>query len=299
LSQRADFFEVEVGLETTLKRPIINTRDEPHADPERYRRLHVIVGDANLSDTATYLKMGTTALVLALLEAGRLSDLDLWPQSPVREMHAVSHDTNLGHLVELADGRRMTAMDIQRVLLDRAHSFCTDPDPVTRDVLEQWGSVLDDLAKDPLICADRVDWVAKGTLLDGFRRRESLDWSSPRLQLIDLQYSDLRPDRGLAAKLEQKGRLVRMFDDSTVTDAITCPPTDTRAYFRGECIRRFPESVAAASWDSLVFDLPGRESLLRVPMIDPLRGTHEHVHELLEGSADAEALVGSLMRDSR
>jgi hypothetical protein len=92
---------------------------------------------------------------------------------------------------------------------------------------------------------------------------------------------------------------VRMFDDSTVTDAITCPPTDTRAYFRGECIRRFPESVAAASWDSLVFDLPGRESLLRVPMIDPLRGTHEHVHELLEGSADAEALVGSLMRDSR
>ena len=299
LSQRADFFEVEVGLETTLKRPIINTRDEPHADPERYRRLHVIVGDANLSDTATYLKMGTTSLVLALLEAGALADLDLWPQNPVREMHAVSHDTGLGHRVTLRDGRRMTAIEMQREFLERASRFCPEADPQTRDVLEKWAIVLDDLQTDPLTCADRVDWVAKRTLLDGFRRRESLDWASPRLQLIDLQYSDLRPDRVFAAKLEQKGRLVRMFDDTTVQEAISSAPTDTRAYFRGECIRRFPESVAAASWDSLVFDLPGRESLLRVPMIDPLRGTHEHVHSLLEGSADAEALVGSLMRDSR
>jgi proteasome accessory factor A len=299
LSQRADFFEVEVGLETTLKRPIINTRDEPHADPERYRRLHVIVGDANMSDTATYLKMGTTSLVLALLEAGALNDLDLWPQNPVREMHQVSHDTQLAHLVTLADGRRMTALDIQREFHARATDFCVDPDAQTRDVLDKWSTIIDDLDRDPAVCADRIDWVAKRTLIDGFRHRESLDWSSPRLQLIDLQYSDLRPDKGLAAKLEQRGRLARMFDDVTVTDAITSAPTDTRAYFRGECIRRFPESVAAASWDSLVFDLPGREALLRVPMIDPLRGTHEHVHGLLEGSADAEALVGSLMRDSR
>lgn len=294
ISQRADFFEVEVGLETTLKRPIINTRDEPHADPEKYRRLHVIVGDANMSDVATFLKMGTTAIVLSLLESGVLTTTDLWPQNPVREMHKVSHDTSLEHRVTLASGRRLTALEMQMEFLKLAHQHCQMDDPATKEVLDEWTRVLADLRQDPDTCADRVDWVAKRTLLEGFRRRETLEWSSPRLQLIDLQYSDLRPGRGLAAKLEERGRMRRLFTDDQVRAAMTDPPRDTRAYFRGECIRRFPESIAAASWDSVVFDIPGRESLQRVPLLDPLRGTHEHVHALLESSADAERLLGSL-----
>ncbi len=298
ISQRADFFEVEVGLETTLKRPIINTRDEPHADPEQFRRLHVIVGDANLSDTATFLKMGTTALILAMLEAGQLDDLDLWPAHPVREMHAVSHDTTLGHRLVFANGRRATALEVQQELLARADVFAESSDPLTREVIEAWGAVLDDLAADPDRCADRVDWVAKLRLLEGFRERDGLAWDSPRLQLIDLQYADLRPQRGLAARLEGRGVLRRMFTDDEVARAMGCPPEDTRAYFRGECMRRFPGSIAAASWDSVVFDLPGRDALLRVPMPEPRRGTREHVGALLERSADAEALVAGLMRDA-
>jgi proteasome accessory factor PafA2 len=298
ISQRADFFEVEVGLETTLKRPIINTRDEPHADPELHRRLHVIVGDANMSDVATYLKMGTTALVLSMLEAGALEDLEFWPEAPVKEMHLVSHDTTLSHVLTLANGRRLTALEMQREFHARAVEFCTDPDAQTADVLTQWGSMLEDLAADPDACADRVDWIAKRSLLEGFRRREGLDWNAPRLQLIDLQYSDLRPDKGLATRLEQRGLLTRMFTDEDVQRAMHEPPNDTRAFFRGECLRRYPESVAAASWDSVVFDLPGRETLLRVPMLDPLRGTREHVQALLERSPDAESLVNSLMRNS-
>ena len=300
ISQRADFFEVEVGLETTLKRPIINTRDEPHADPERYRRLHVIVGDANLSDTATYLKLGTTALVLAMLEAGYLDDHDWWPIEPVREMHAVSHDTDLTHEMVLTGGRRRTALQMQMELCELAEAFCSPSmDGATRAVLDEWQRILGDLAHDPSKAADRVDWLAKRSLLEGFRRREGLEWGSSRLQLIDLQYSDLRPERGLAAKLEQKGRLVRLVDDDEVARAVTTPPLDTRAYFRGECLRRYPESVAAASWDSVVFDLPGRESLLRVPILEPLRGTAAAVGRLLDEAHDAESLVDGLLREAR
>ena len=300
ISQRADFFEVEVGLETTLKRPIINTRDEPHADPERYRRLHVIVGDANLSDTATFLKLGTTALVLAMLEAGRLEGHEWWPVEPVREMHAVSHDTDLTHELVLTGGRRRTALQLQMELYELAEAFCAPSmDPATREVLDQWQRVLVDLADDPSRAADRVDWLAKRNLLEGFRRREGLGWDSPRLQLIDLQYSDLRPERGLAAKLEERGRLVRIVSDEEVARAVSDPPRDTRAYFRGECLRRYPESVAAASWDSVVFDLPGRESLLRVPILEPLRGTADAVGALLDGAADATALVDGLLREPR
>ncbi len=298
ISQRADFFEVEVGLETTLKRPIINTRDEPHADPEMYRRLHVIVGDANMSDIATFLKMGTTAIVLSLLESGALADMDLWPQNPVREMHLVSHDTSLQHRVTLASGRRLTALEMQMELLERAYQHCPPDDPATEAVLDEWAQVLEDLQTDPQRAADRVDWVAKQSLMDGFRRREGLDWSSPRLQLIDLQYSDLRPGRGLAAKLEERGRMRRLVSEDEIQHAVVHAPRDTRAYFRGECIRRFPESIAAASWDSVVFDIPGRESLLRVPLLDPCRGTHGHVHALLESSPDAESLIRSLAAEA-
>lgn len=299
LSQRADFFEVEVGLETTLKRPIINTRDEPHADPERFRRLHVIVGDANLSDTATYLKMGTTSLVLAMIEAGFLNGSDWTPAQPVHEIHAVSHDPGLTHRVELRDGRHLTALEIQREYLESAVAFCEQErhgplDDMTRHVLGEWDRVLSALATDPSTLAGELDWVAKRTLMEGFVRRDGLAWDSPRLQLIDLQYADVRPERGLAARLEDRGMLTRMFSDAEVARAVDAAPEDTRAYFRGECIRRYPEAVAAASWDSVVFDVPGTESLMRVPTLEPTRGTRAHVEHVLDAAPNAAALIERL-----
>jgi proteasome accessory factor A len=302
LSQRADFFEVEVGLETTLKRPIINTRDEPHADPEKYRRLHVIVGDANLSEVATYLKMGTTSIILSMIEEGAFADCDLMPSDPVREMHRVSHDVSLSHRLLLNSGEELTALEIQYALLDRAEKFCAerpdhDADVMTRDVLNRWRLVLDQLSEDPQRAANSVDWVAKYSLMTGYIKRDSLTWDDPRLQLIDLQYSDLRPGKGLAHKLVAAGRLDRIVNEAEVLNAVEHPPTNTRAFFRGECMRRYPESVAAASWDSVVFDLDGHESLLRVPTLEPTRGTQEHVGALLDTCSSAEALVAALMAE--
>jgi proteasome accessory factor A len=303
LSQRADFFEVEVGLETTLKRPIINTRDEPHADPELYRRLHVIVGDANLSDTATYLKMGTTSIILSMIEEGAFAGRDWWPRKPVQDMHRVSHDTSLQHRLLLHDGRSLTALEIQYELLAAAREFCDRQahaplDEQTQHVLDEWGRVLDGLASDPSSLATEIDWIAKRTLMEGFVRRDGLSWDSPRLQLIDLQYADIRPDRGLAARLEDRGRLRRMFTDAEVESAAVTPPHDTRAYFRGECMRRYPESIAAASWDSVVFDVPQRESLMRVPTLEPRRGTKQHVQALLDSAPDVTALIAALSGES-
>ncbi len=302
LSQRADFFEVEVGLETTLKRPIINTRDEPHADPEKYRRLHVIVGDANLSDTATYLKMGTTAIVLSMIEDCFLDTFDAMPLEPVAEMHRVSHDPSLKHLMSLSGGRHLTAIEVQRMFHEKAWEFCdsrwgSDYDEQTKDVLDLWGQHLEALESDPATVASTVDWVAKLGLLEGYVRRDGLEWDDPRLQLVDLQYADIRPDKGLAARLEQRGRLTRMFSDAEVSEARHRPPSDTRAYFRGECVRRYADSVAAASWDSVVFDIAGRDSLLRVPTLEPTRGTRAHVEQILDSSPDAAALIDALTEE--
>jgi Pup amidohydrolase len=298
ISQRADFFEVEVGLETTLKRPIINTRDEPHADPDKYRRLHVILGDANMSEISTYLKLGTTALVLAMIEDRFLAS-DLSIESPVAELRAISHDPSLRHLVTLRDGRKMTAVQLQLEYLELARKYSedkygTDVDDITSDVLARWESVLGRLAEDPMLTAGELDWVAKLELLEGYRTRDNLDWSHPRLQLVDLQYSDVRADRGLYNRLASRGRMTRLVGEDDVIRAMDEPPADTRAYFRGQCLRRYPEAVAAASWDSVIFDIPGRESLQRVPTLEPLRGTRAHVGDLLDKCQTAADLVAAL-----
>ncbi|MFT4263302.1 MAG: depupylase/deamidase Dop [Nocardioides sp.] len=301
LSQRSDFFEVEVGLETTLKRPIINTRDEPHADPEKWRRLHVIIGDANLAEVSTYLKVGTTALVLAMIEddfinqAGR----DFAIEGPVAALRAVSHDPTLRRLITLQDGRTLTAVQLQMEYLDLARKYVedrlgADADEQTLDVLARWESVLDRLERDPLECARELDWVAKLKLLQGYRDRDGLDWDDAKLHLIDLQYSDIRPEKGLYHRLVRAGRIERLLADETIDAAVTEPPTDTRAYFRGQCLARFPTEVAAASWDSVIFDLPGRDSLQRIPTTDPLRGTRAHVGELMAKAANATELFAAL-----
>nr|MCH9677213.1 proteasome accessory factor PafA2 [Actinomycetes bacterium] len=206
ISQRADYFEAEVGLETTLKRPIINTRDEPHADPEKYRRLHVIVGDANMSEKATMLKMGTTSLVLALIEAGFDDFGPLELAAPITAMSQVSYDTSLQQVLPMSNGTAMRAIDIQYKFLDTIRGFLysqNEPDSQTVEILELWQQTLDSL-NDPesrfTVAAGYVDWVAKYALMQGYRERDGLDWDSPRLGVIDLQYSDIDPHRGIALK---------------------------------------------------------------------------------------------------
>jgi proteasome accessory factor A len=298
ISQRADFFEVEVGLETTLKRPIINTRDEPHADPEKYRRLHVIIGDANMSEIATYLKLGTTALVLAMIEDGFLS-VDLSIDGPVGALRAVSHDASLRHRVTLRDGRRLTALQVQSEYLEQARKyvedrFGADVDDMTADVLNRWESVLARLADDPRQLSGELDWVAKLNLLEGYRERENLGWNAHKLQLVDLQYHDVRAERGLYNRLVARGSMQTLHTPQAIQVATDVPPEDTRAYFRGRCLAKFGPEIAAASWDSVIFDLPGRESLQRVPTLEPLRGTKAHVGELLDRCDTASELVAAI-----
>src|SRR5450432_556116 len=298
ISQRADFFEVEVGLETTLKRPIINTRDEPHADPEKYRRLHVIIGDANMSEISTYLKIGSTALVLAMVEDGFLT-ADVSIDGPVAALRAVSHDSSLAHRVTLRDGRKMTALQVQMEYLEQARKyvedrFGADCDDMTRDVLDRWESVLSRLSDDPMQLSDELDWVAKLALLEGYRDREKLGWDAPKLELVDLQYHDVRADRGLYNRLVARGSMQTLLTDDAVTRATTTPPDDTRAYFLGRCLAKFGSEVAAASWDSVIFDLPGHESLQRIPTLEPLRGTKAHVGDLIDRCTTAAELVAAL-----
>ncbi|WP_129669644.1 depupylase/deamidase Dop [Phytoactinopolyspora endophytica] len=298
LSQRADYFEVEVGLETTLKRPIINTRDEPHADPEKHRRLHVIVGDANLSEISTYVKLGSTSLVLAMIEEGFLG-WDLSIERPVGAMHDVSHDPSLKYQVELTDGRRLTAVQLQAEYAEQARKFVedrygTDVDPITADVLDRWETIVTMLGNDPMALSDQLDWVAKLALLESYRERDGLEWSSPKLHLVDLQYSDVRHERGLYYRLVDRSRMQRLTTDSQIRHAVDLPPEDTRAYFRGRCLDKYADTIAAASWDSVIFDLPGRDALQRVPTLDPVRGTRSHVGSLLDRCDTAADLVAEL-----
>jgi proteasome accessory factor PafA2 len=293
LTARADFFETEVGLETTLKRPIINTRDEPHADPEKYRRLHCIVGDANRCEVAQFLKVGTTAIVLKMIEDGFLPDLSL--ANPVAAMHEVSRDLDLTIELELVDGRRMSALQMQVEYLELARKYVDreDDTPENREVVDRWDTVLGSLERDPMSLAAQLDWVAKLRLLEGYRSRDGLGWGDAKLRAVDLQYHDVRPDRGLYDRLAAAGKVERLATDDEVSGAVMEPPEDTRAYFRGRCISRYPDAIAAASWDSVILDA-GRESLQRVPMREPLRGTRAHVEELLEASATAADLIDRL-----
>ncbi len=296
LSQRADFFEEEVGLETTLKRPIVNTRDEPHADAQKYRRLHVIVGDANLAEVATYLKVGVTAIVLAMIEDDWYGDRDLSLATPVRAIRQVSHDLSLSEPLELAEGGTTTALGIQWELLELARKYaddlgldCVGGDEAGQEVLRRWETTLHALETNPASLANQLDWVAKHQVIEGYRERHGLAWSDHRLTAIDLQYHDLRPERSLFAKMPME----RLVDEAEVLEAVTEPPRDTRAYFRGRCLQRWASSVAAANWDSLVFDL-GSDPLRRVPMMEPLRGTAAHVDTLLAGCSSPAELLDQL-----
>lgn len=278
ISQRADFFEEEVGLETTLKRPIVNTRDEPHCDPQKYRRLHVIVGDANMSQVATFLKVGTTSLILSMIEDDVLGS-GLTLSHPVSAIRQVSYDPTLKQTILMANGSRMTALEVQWELLQKSMKYVESAgfdsvggETIGNKIISLWEEVLLGLERDPDSVADMVDWVAKKRIVDGMKSRHGLSVTDPRLKAIDLQYHDMRAEKCLATR----AGLRMLVDAVDVQRAIHCAPDSTRAYFRGQCLERWPDQVVSANWDCLVFDV-GRGPLRRVPMMEPLRGTKDLV----------------------
>lgn len=305
VSQRADYFEAEVGLETTMRRPIINTRDEPHAVADKYRRLHVIVGDANVSHVANYLKFGTTALVLSLIEAGKAPQVEV--HEPVMTLHRLSHDTDLVEKVRLLDGRYVTGLELQWMYFEAAAKLAADSgvasahggDGHTAEVLRRWEKALTDLASDRDAAAGYVEWLAKLRVLEGYRNRDGLAWGDARLGLVDIQWSDVRPERGIALRLAARGALETMADAASVASAVTEPPADTRAWFRGTSIKRFPGSVVSASWDSVVFAQPGSYRLQRVPTREPLRGTKALTQALFDEHAHIEDFLAALLGERR
>ena len=294
MSQRADFFEVEVGLETTLKRPIINTRDEPHADPDRYRRLHVINGDAGMCEVATFLQVGTTMLVLDMIEDDALPPTPIL-ERPVEAFHAVSHDLTSRKPLQLADGTTATPLEVQWHYLEAAKRYCKDRDldPVTVEVLQRWESVLTTAEEDPRRLSGQVDWATKLDLIDQYAGRHGLDWGSDKLKMVDLQYHDVRREKGLYHRLAERGKVERLVAESEIEAATTTPPEDTRAYFRGRCLARFRDQIVAAGWDSLIFDT-GRDALQRIPMMEPGRGTKVHVGDLLDRVESATELLDAI-----
>ncbi|HZP27949.1 MAG TPA: depupylase/deamidase Dop [Acidimicrobiia bacterium] len=307
ISQRADFFEEEVGLETTLKRPIVNTRDEPHADPQLYRRLHVIVGDANLCEVATFLKVGTTAVVLAMIEddfidtaSGYGARKDFSVVAPVPSMRTVSHDPTCRATIELLDGGTLTAVELQWEFFRLARKYADETglelcggEEVGNLVLDRWEAVLSALERDPAELDGQLDWVTKLELLKAYVGRDALGWDDPKLALLDLQYHDVRPERSLYERLVRAGKVERLVEEPAVEAAMTEPPDTTRAYFRGQCLARWSDAVVAANWDSLILDV-GSDPLKRIPMMEPLRGTRAHVEALFGEVKSPAELVARL-----
>ena len=244
ISQRADFFEVEVALDTMVKRPIINTRDEPHADREKYRRLHCIVGDSNMSEYTIYLRNGVTALVISMIEDGAIPD-GLVLRDPVRAIKQVSHDPTCKTELALDNGKKMTAVQLQAEYLEAALRYAAtrDIDPIVQDVIEKWQYVIEKLAGDPMDLHREIDWISKKKMIETFMDRKELDWQDHQVGMLDLQYHDTRPEKGLYFMLERQGRVERIVTDEEIAAAVYNPPKDTRAYFRGECLRRYPAEV--------------------------------------------------------
>jgi proteasome accessory factor A len=250
-----------------------------------------------MSEFATFVKVGSTALILAVIEDGRFPE-NLWIDDSVTHIRKVSHDPSLQHAIPVADGRNLTALQIQRelwqVVRDWLNSGNVDPTDGDADrVMEIWLTMLDGLDADPLTVAHLIDWVAKKRLIDAMSLRHNLTVEHPKLRAIDLQYHDMRVEKCLALK----SGLAKMFDQEDVLRAMTEPPATTRAYFRGECIRRWPDQVVSANWDSVVFD-SGEPQLQRVPMMDPLKGTLKHVGQLLNSVDTVKQLLDALGAES-
>ena len=283
VSQRAEHIWEGVSSATTRSRPIINSRDEPHADAERYRRLHVIVGDSNMSEYATFLKVGACGLLLRMLEEPSVQLRDMTLENPIRAIREISHDMTCRRTVRLANGREVRALDIQREYLDRAIRFSEhhDLNDEEKKALAMWEHCLDGIERDPLTLDRECDWVAKYHLIESYRDRYGLSLSDARVALLDLQYHDVNRDRGLYYVLERRGLVERMVDDEAITDARENAPQTTRARLRGEFIRRAKERHRdyTVDWVHLKLNDQAQRTVL---CKDPFRSTDERVEKLIE-----------------
>ena len=262
ISQRAQHIHEKTSSSTTSSRSIINTRDEPHADAEKYRRLHIIVGDSNMSEYATYLKVGTAALVLSMVEAGfSVTGMEL--EDPVKAIREISRDPTLNKKVKLDDGRQMTAIEIQRVY-----------------VLEKGVSVIDRLEDDPMQLVREVDWVMKKHLIQSYVDKKGCGWDDPRVFLLDLQFHDVKRTRGLYYLLENKGMAERIVDEEAVQRAMSVPPQTTRAKVRGDFIRfaRAKNRSYTVDWTYLKLNGYWEETIL---CMDPFSAVNRRVEELV------------------
>jgi proteasome accessory factor A len=251
LSQRADFMETDLSVDTMHNRPILNTRDEPHADPAQYRRLHLIIGDANMCEYATALKIGTTQLVLELIERGAAPILEL--EQPVTAVKQVSRDADLKATVRLRDGRLLSGLDIQEQYYTAARQALAGSDPETDWILQEWGDTLRLLTQDRTQLIGKLDWVTKLWLLETFVRNERIGWDDSWLASLDLEYHNMNAERGLYRGLEAEGKVWRMTEEADIERAMFFGPRDTRGGVRGLCVRRFADQIEGLQWERIRF----------------------------------------------
>ncbi|MFQ5931028.1 MAG: Pup--protein ligase [Nitrospiraceae bacterium] len=281
ISQRAQHIHEKTSSSTTSSRSIINTRDEPHADAEKYRRLHIIVGDSNMSEHATHLKVGIASLVLSMVEDGHtVSGIEL--EDPVKAIREISRDPTLKKKVKLDDGRQMSAVEIQRAYCERAHDYLsTQPhDPVMSGILTKWLRWLDRLDEDPMQLFGEVDWVSKKRLIDRYVARKDCGMDDPRVFLMDLQYHDVKRTRGLYYLMESHLMEERVVDEDAVQRAMSVPPQTTRAKVRGDFIRfaRAKNRSYTVDWTYLKLNGYWEETIL---CMDPFSSVNRRVEELV------------------
>jgi proteasome accessory factor A len=282
IAQRAEHIWEGVSSATTRSRPIINTRDEPHADAERYRRLHVIVGDSNMSEYTTFLKVGATSILLRMLEDPSVVLRDMTLENPIRAIREISHDMTCRRTVRLANGREVSALDIQREYLDRAMRYAEAKglSPLEEKALAMWEHCVTGIEADPLTLDHEVDWVIKHRLIETYREKHDLPLSHPKIALMDLQYHDVNRSRSLFYLLQDRGRVERICSDADIDDAMDNPPQTTRARLRGEFIRRAKERKRdyTVDWVHLKLNDQAQRTVL---CKDPFKSRDERVEKLI------------------
>ena len=292
ISQRADFFQVEASVDTMHKRPIFNTRDEPHADPQKYRRLHGIAGDANMSEYSTALKIGSTALVIDLIELRLIPD-NFAVIEPTEAIKEISRDQTYRWQFRLKDGKTTTAIDLQRQYLELAKQHLDPNNGETDWILAEWEAILNQLEQEPMELVDRIDWVAKKWLLTTFVEEEGIKWDDPWLQSLALQYHNIDPENGLYYALEMQGSMRRVVTDDQINHAIHNPPKDTRAYFRGKSIDKFTNQMESVQWDHVTFNLNGKVVSVNMnKLADP--EIAEKYNRVLDQAQTVEELINKL-----
>ena len=275
ISQRAKHIREEISIATTTARGIINTRDEPHADREKYRRLHVIVGDSNMSEFTTFLKIGTTSIILRMIEDHFIRQR-LGLSDSVRALQQISEDTSCTRKIELENGKRLSAIELQRAYLDCAKLYFEreESDPITDQIIEQWEYVLNRLEEDPMSLSREIDWIIKKQLIENYVMKRGLNWDSTKVLMLDLQYHNIRSDKGLYYKLERKGLVERIVTNDDIERARTHPPKTTRAKFRGRFVKMVQDRkiTCGVNWSYIQLYEPYQKLYLST---DPLKVEYE------------------------